>query len=134
EAALLVVCRDRGNAGRQLRVDEQIAGFHAEQRPDFLRAHRAVASEIEIRDVVLTAGGDAKREGELAIGLQTPPGRIGLPVSLLVEVGPDGLRRILEQILVDGSLALDWHQLLEPLRRETIALVGHGYDGSRLGI
>ena len=111
-------------------LDIERPGLEDDQRPYFLDRHRLIAGDLHAfrHDPKGRALPHEEDDVELSLRLQRTDGDVGFPEPLLLQVGTDAADRILEQVFVDRTLALERHQFGLLVGWQRIAFEADGDD------
>ena len=122
---------DQGpDRGVEMGLDIERPGLEHDQRPYLLDRHRLIAGDLHAfrHDPKGRAFPHEEDDVELSLRLQRTDGDVGFPEPLLLQVGTDAADRILEQVFVDRTLALERHQFGRLVGGQRIAFEADGDD------
>ena len=122
KAALPVVRLDRGHAGAERGLEEELARLEGDERGQLRHRHGLRAGDLgRRRDAILPPARHRKDDRQRRGRGLAPDRDIRLPVALLTQVVLDPRFGILEQVLVDRPFALERRQFLEPIGGQRLA-------------
>ena len=102
-------------------VGKRLSLSQLQRHLEFRRGDVRVARDLEFRHAVLRAAPDRERDDELRVALLARMRRLRLAIAEVAQIVLDSVGRVLEQVLVDRSLAFDRHELVAPITRQWIA-------------
>ena len=114
-----------------MRRHVEIARLQDDQRPDFFNRHALVADDLHAfgRDSIHRSFADVEHDGQLAVGFLRLTLDLGLEKSMLQQIRANPLDRILDQIFVNGSFALERGEFVAAIGGQRVAFEPDRHDG-----
>jgi hypothetical protein len=120
KAAPPIEVPDQRHVGVEQRRGIRLTVAHAQCRPELGDRNRRGTGNLVLGDPKQPAAVDRKRHFQLAVLLDPRVRRPRIAIALSPEELLDAVGRVLEQILVHRTLALDRHEFLALVRRQRI--------------